>query len=179
MIKRTALVLVLLACAAALWAQGLPPAISSYYQDWNYVVRNSTGPQRQVLWKAYRRKETAVLTGAEQELLVRMSRVAEATDSRHYSMPMLLAGSASPVTSELLLPTGHRAVGRTRLVVRLRVLQPPADSAVPAGRSIGRLFQRKPEYLTMCRYTDEWTFRGGRWRVLRSPLVWVTVTPGD
>lgn len=177
--KRTALSFLFLVFAASLWAQELPRAISSYYLDWNYVARNSTGPQRQVLWKAYRRHETAVLTGTEQEILVRMNRVADATDSRHFSMPMLLAGTAPPVTSELLVPNAHATIEPTRALVQVKVFQNLAHGAATAGGSLFRIFGPKEDLMCMCQYTDEWTQHDGQWKVLRSPVVWVSSNESD
>lgn len=170
--KRAALIFLLLGFSVSLWAQGLPRAIASYYEDWNYVVHNSTEHQRAVLWSAYRRHKTTLLSGTEQELLVRMNRIVDATNPQHHSMPMLLAGTASPVASEILVPSDRLEVDREHLFVQVQVTQLLAR-ATEAGRELpsqslgGRL-------LRMCQYTDEWKQSGGQWKVLRSPMVWVT-----
>lgn len=169
--KRAAFISMLLMLTVTLWAQVLPRPITSYYEDWNYVVRNSTEHQRAALWSAYRRHEEAVLSGVEQELLVRMNRIVDATSPQHFSMPMLLAGTASPVATEILVPSEPATIGEARILVRVKVMQVITrgieaggePSAHPAGGTL----------LRMCQYTDEWRQRGGQWKVLRSPIVWV------
>lgn len=171
MYKRAALIPLFLVFTASLWAQGLPRVIASYYDDWNYVVHNSTEHQRAVLWSAYRRHETTLLSGAEKELLIRMDRIVDATNPQHFSMPTLLAGTASPVASEILMPSDHHTIDLRHIRVQVKVMQLLTRAT---GASRGSLLQPfAGTLLRMCQYTDEWRQVGGRWKVLRSPIVWV------
>lgn len=171
--KRAAFSSVFILFTVAVWAQELPQAITSYYEDWNYVASNSTGHQRAVLWSAYQRRETAVLSGSEQEILVRMQRIVDATESRHFSMPMMLAGTQSPVSSELLVPSDRTVVGGTEILVQVKVMQLLIREAPRARAPVLPIFESKPRFLSMCQYTDKWIRLDGSWKVRRSPAVWV------
>lgn len=172
MVKKTAFLLSMLSLAGALWAQELPRAISSYYDDWNFVARNSTPHQRAAVWGAYRRSETAVLSGTDQELLVRMKRIVDATVRSSHSMPMLLAGTQSPVSPELLVQVGHTVAGNGEILVLLKAVQFPSFEAARGSKSLLRLL-RKQGLVSMCQYTDRWKQQGGAWKVARSLAVWV------
>lgn len=170
--RRAVMVWVILMFTTPLWAQELPKAIASYYEDWNFVARSTTWHQREVLWSAYRRNKTVTISGSEQEILIKMNNILEATESSNFTMPMLLAGTEPPVTSELLVPFRHTADEKGEIVVRLKVMQSPVGETEKA-RGTAKGTSRAPKSVSMCQYTDRWIFRDGRWKVVRSPFVWV------
>lgn len=174
MYKRAALVWMMVTVAAALWGEELPKSIVSYYEDWNFVALHSTLQQREALWSAYRRSDRALLPVASVKLLTRMTHIVQATEEQESSMPMLLAGQRPPVTSEMLVPFKQSFNGDTEIVVQVKVMQLPTvrdrkASKLRFGSNSG------PASVSMCQYTDRWTQRGGEWKVLRSPFVWVAV----
>lgn len=173
MFKRTIVLSLFLVLTAPIWAQEIPGPITSYYEDWNYVVRNSTAHERAAIWSSYRRHESSALSGAQQELLVRMNRIVEATAPQYYAMPMLLAGTSTPVSSEILAPSGHRSSGKSELLLQVSAMQIVGHGAERARRSILRVFDPGTRLLRMCEYTDRWILRDGQWKVLRSPAMWV------
>lgn len=170
--KRAVMLCMLLMVTGALWAQELPGAIASYYDDWNFVASNSTWRQRELLWSSYRGNVTRELSGIDQQIIVKMDRVFRATETPKVVMPMLLAGTEPPVSPEILVPFGHVVQGNREIIVQVRVMQSPVGEPADgpdSTSSSGHL----PNAKSMCQFTDRWINRDGSWRVIRSPFVWV------
>ena len=167
----------LLMVAGLLSAEELPTAITSYYDDWNFVASNSTLHQREVLWSAYQQSITRELSGTDQQIIVRMDRILRATEPQKIVMPMLLAATVPPVTQEILVPSSHIAQGDGEFIVRVMAMQTPV--AEPAhGHEPTSSPSRLKNMTSMCQYTDRWVDRDGSWKVIRSAYVWVDAQEG-
>ncbi|MFP4114299.1 MAG: hypothetical protein ACOC2Y_05915 [Spirochaetota bacterium] len=165
----------LLFLACALHANELPEAIGSFYEDWNFVVANSTPVERTALWEI-RRATGDRLTDAETRILRTLERIAAVVFPDDGTMPVAWADPPVP-TSELLAVIGTRHVEADVIVVDLAVTPFPARRA----RSVGEDSWPQDadpaafgDLRGMGRYRDRWYRRDGRWKLTRCVAVPVT-----
>jgi hypothetical protein len=165
--------------AIALMAAGVAPAedmpseIVGFYDDWNFVVLNSTGSERNTLWMIETEGQTENLSVSGQEVVERMTRIHEMLE-RHAAIMPTSFERPPVVSSELTIPTKVTQDGRSaftvvvsRVTIPLRLVKSVDDSDWP-----WELSDLDGHGLTAAgQFIDQWVESNGKWKVLRSIFV--------
>jgi hypothetical protein len=166
----------LLALAAASWAEELPSSVTSYYDDWNFVVLNSRPAERQAIWEEFTMRDRLPDSHAGAEILQRMKRIEATTVTTGTTMPIPYP-RIQPVRSELLAPDNRWAGNNDQILMDVLVMRVPDQRATSLYDPHWPF--RSQEYPTdlpvMGRYTDRWQRAEAGWRLHRSPAVAVSV----
>jgi hypothetical protein len=101
--KVLAIILFAMISALSVWPVDLPDSVSSFYDDWNFVVLSSTQAQRNGLSDLRRAHPEARISPEERDLLNAIERIRQTFDRPQGSMPNAML-PASPITSEVLDP---------------------------------------------------------------------------
>lgn len=166
------LVLLVICGAAQLPGEELPVGIVSYYDDWNFVMANSTPNERNSIWGLAQRDSANALSSREQSLLRIMERLNGMKIIPRSVMPGRFSGIQFS-ESYLFLPLQYLGdlVNTVQLVVAVIPI-PPKHMGSVANDS----WPISPDTVTagnptMGRMTHRWRLEAEGWRMSPEPAL--------
>ena len=159
-----------LTAAGLIQAQDMPAEMETFYEDWNFVVLNSTSSERNTLWMFASAGQASNLSASGQEVVERMTRIAGTLEQHATIMPTVFERSPI-VSSELAIPADVEQTGRSaytvivsRVTVPSRLMASVDDDDWP--REVRDIDAH--ELTAAGQFIDHWVKSDGKWKVLRS-----------